>query len=249
MNNRSLLLLLAIAVLCTVAEVASAAVAHTDLAGVWIVSNRSTRGYADADLKPLKELPFTPWGAQQRAKADPAQDPSARCLTMFPRHMGWPYPLQIVQTPGQVVILFEADTTFRLIYTDGRKHNPNDDPAWMGHSIGRYEGDALIVDTVGVQEDAWLDGEGVPVSDEFHAVERIRRIESGRALEVVIKIEDPKVFVAPIYKRLVFNLKPDWSLMEYVCQEGNRDDVTHQRPGNPGSLTPSPGASVPAGGK
>jgi hypothetical protein len=249
MKDRSPMLLLAIVVLCTVAPIASAAAAHADVSGVWIVSNRSTRGYADATLKPLKELPFTLWGAQQRAKADPALDPSTRCLTMFPRHMGWPYPLQIVQTPRQLVILFEADTTFRLVYTDGRKHNPDDDPAWMGHSIGHYEGDTLIVDTVGVKDDAWLDGEGVPLSDEFHAVERIRRIEGGRTLEVVTKIEDPKVFVTPIYKRLVFNLTPDWSLMEYDCQEANRDDVTHQRPGNPGSLTPSPGTSLPAAEK
>jgi hypothetical protein len=155
---------------------------------------------------------------------------------MFPRHMGWPYPLQIVQTKAVTVILFEADTTYREVYTDGRKHKPEDDPAWMGHSIGRWEGDTLVVDTVGVKETAWLDGDGAPISDQFHVVERIRRIEGGRTLEDIIRIEDPKVFTTPVFKRIVYNLKPDWSLMEYVCQEGNRDDVTQQRPGNPGSL-------------
>jgi hypothetical protein len=235
---------IAVLIFASGGEVVHAA-GSADLSGVWVVSKRSSRGYLDAQMMPLTTLPFTEWGAQMRAKADPALDPSTKCLTMFPRHMGWPYPLQIVQTPKLTVVLFEADTTYREIYTDGRHHNPDDDPAWMGHSIGHWEGDTLVADTVGVKDAAWLDGEGVPVSDQLHVVERLRRIEGGRTLEDVVKIEDPKVFSAPVYKRIVYNLKPTWTLMEYVCQEGNRDDAFNQRPGNPGSLKVSPSDNRP----
>ena len=232
----------AAAALCIAGETA-AAPAHPDLSGVWVISKRSSHGYLDAAMQPLTTLPFTPDAAATRAKADPALDPSTKCLTMFPRHMGWPYPLQVVQTPALTVILFEADTTYREIYTDGRKHDPDADQAWMGHSIGHWEGDTLVVDTVGVKDAAWLDADGVPISDQLHVVERMRRIEDGKTLEDVLQIEDPKVFTKPIYKRIVYNLKPGWSLMEYVCEEGNRDDAFNQKPGNPGSLqapTPTP---------
>jgi hypothetical protein len=240
--KRPVLLLAIVAALCGAGGVA---LAQPDLSGVWVISKRSSQGYLDAALQPLKTLPYTPSGADLRAKATPGQDPSAQCLHMFPRLMGWPYPIQVVQTPNLTVVLFEADATYREIYTDGRSHNPDDDQTWMGHSIGHWEGDTLVVDTVGVKDAAWLDGEGTPLSDQLHVVERIRRIEGGRTLEDDMMIEDPKVFTAPIYKRIVYNLKPTWNLMEYVCEEGNRDNVYAQKPGNPGSL-PTPPAKSPA---
>jgi hypothetical protein len=210
-----------------------------------VISNRSTRGYLDSAGRPLPALPLTSWGAAQRAKADPTLDPSARCLTMFPRLMSWPYPIQVVQTPRLVVILFEADTTFREIYTDDRPLDPDDDPAWLGHSKGRWEGDTLVVETRGVTDQAWLEAEGVPISDQLRVSERFRLFDRGRSLEDLMTIEDPKVLAAPVSKRLVYNLKPDWRLKEYVCEEGNRDDVGHPRPGNPGSLRPPATAPQP----
>ncbi len=228
---------------------AKAADRHPDLSGVWIISKRSTPGYADAGLKPLTSLPYTAWGKAQRAKAQPSIDPAARCLTMFPRIMGWPYPIQIVQTPKTTLVLFEADTTFREIYTDGRKLDADDDPAWMGHSVGRWDGDVFVVDTAGVKEDAWLDADGAPISDAQHVVERFRLMDGGKSLEDVMTVTDPKAFTQPVVKRYVYNLKPAWSLKEYVCEEGNRDDVSHPRPGAPGSLSaapaPTPGKEGP----
>ena len=214
-----------------------------DLSGVWVISKRATHGYLDSAGHPLEALPLTPWGAAQRARADPALDPSARCLTMFPRLMSWPYPIQVVQTPGLVVILFEADTTFREIYTDGRPLDPDDDPAWLGHSKGRWDGDTLVVETQGVNDQAWLDADGVPISDQLHVTERFRLFDGGRSLEDLMTIEDPKVLAAPVSKRLVYNLKPQWRLKEYLCEEGNRDDASHPKPGNPGSLS-LPGATA-----
>ncbi len=218
---------------------AAAASPRPDLSGVWVISNRSTRGYLDSAGRPLQALPLTPSAAAMRAKADPALDPSARCLTMFPRLMSWPYPIQVVQTGKLVVILFEADTTYRAIYVDGRPPDPDDDPAWLGHSAGRWQGDTLVVETRGVKDEAWLDADGVPVSDALHVTERFRLFDGGRSLEDLMTIEDPKVLAAPVSRRLVYNLKPAWRLKEYVCEEGNRDDADHPRPGNPGSLKPA----------
>jgi hypothetical protein len=219
---------------------------HPDLSGVWVISKRSSAPYTDDAGQPLKTLPLTPWGASQRAKAAPALDPSTRCLNMFPRIMSWPYPIQVVETEKSTVILFEADTTFRQIYTDGRVLNPDDDPAWMGRSVGRWDGDTLIVDTRGVKSDAWLDADGTPLSEDLHVTERVRLFDNGKSLEDQMTIEDPKVFTTPVHRRLVYNLKPDWSLMEYVCEEGNRDDAAHPKPGAPGSLTlPGAGGSKP----
>ena len=219
---------------------------HPDLSGVWIISKRSSPGYLDVTGRALDAAPYTAWARDRRAKAEPSADPAARCLTMFPRIMGWPYPIQILQAAKTTVILFEADTTFRQVYTDGRKLDPGDDPAWMGHSVGRWDGDVLIVDTEGVKEDAWLDADGAPISDAQHITERFRLMDGGRSLEDVMTITDPKVFTQPVVKRFVFNLKPDWALKEYVCEEGNRDDVTRPRPGAPGSLSTGPQTSTPA---
>jgi len=91
-----------------------------------------------------------------------------------------------------------------------------------------------------VTEDAWLEADGAPVSDQLHVTERYRLFDGGRSLEDLMTIEDPKVLAAPVSKRLVYNLKPDWRLKEYVCEEGNRDDVSRPKPGNPGSLKPQP---------
>jgi hypothetical protein len=219
---------------------ASAQAGPPDLSGVWIISKRSDKGYSDQSGHPLDQAPYTALALERRARAEPGQDPASQCLTMFPRIMGWPYPIQVVQTARSTVILFEADTTFRQIYTDGRKLDPEDDPVWMGHSVGRWEGDVLVVDTQGVNETAWLDAEGSPISDVQHVTERFRLFDGGRSLEDLMTITDPKVFTRPVVKRFVYNLKPGWSLKEYVCEEGNRDDVSRPRPGAPGSLSPGP---------
>jgi hypothetical protein len=117
-----------------------------DLQGLWVISNRSQRGYRDENLQPLQDY-LTPAAAKTRAAIDVALDPSARCMTMFPRQMGWPYPLQIVQTPAVTLILFEADQVFRQIHTDGRSWPGTDEQRWMGYSIGHWEGDTLVVQT------------------------------------------------------------------------------------------------------
>ncbi len=208
-----------------------------NLAGVLVISNRSERGMRGPDMKPLAAGSiFTDWAAQQRKVSDPALDPGAACLPNMPRHMGYPYPMQIVQDRGVVVILFEAERVFRIVYTDERPFPDDGDTPWLGNSIGHWEGATLVVETRNINPKAWLDGEGTPISEDIKITERIRKIDGGKSLEVVMKIEDPKVFKQPVFQRFVYNYKPDWELKEYLCNEGNRDDALRQVPGQEGAL-------------
>jgi len=211
--------------------------AGADLSGVLAISNLSQRGALDANLKPLAGgFPYTEWAASQRKAADPALDPSAACIPSMPRNMGFPYPIQIVQSRGLVVVLMEAERLFRLIYTDERPQPDDGDTPWLGDSVGHWEGDTLVVDTRHINPKAWLDGAGTPMSEDMVITERFRKIDGGKRLEIVMKLVDPKVFKQPVYQRLVYNYKPDWQLKEYLCSEGNRDDALAQKPGAEGSL-------------
>lgn len=219
---------------------AAAATGKPDFSGLWVVSNRSLRGHRDAALQPIKGEVYTAKAIAARKAAQPGRDPSAHCLPAMPRHMGGPYPIQIIQRPNMMALLFEYDNVFRIIYTDGRKPDP-DATGWMGRSIGHWEGDTLVVETTGVNEEAWLDGEGTPVSPRQKITERFTLADGGKTLEVVLKVDDPEVFLQPVYRKLVYNLKNEWEIKDYVCNEGNRDSTFHGA--NSGSLpapTPSP---------
>jgi hypothetical protein len=206
-----------------------------DLQGLWVISNRTLRGFRDEAMQPLTDY-LTPAAARTKATANVALDPSARCMTMFPRQMGWPYPLQIVQTKAVTLMLFEADQVFRQIHTDGSAHPDADEQRWLGHSIGHWEGDTLVVDTTNFNPNAWLEADGTPMTENTHITEQIRLADQGKTLEIVMKIEDPAVFTRPVYRKYLYNLRNDWDLMEYFCAEGNRDNVFDQKEGQQGSL-------------
>jgi hypothetical protein len=172
-------------------------------------------------------LPLTPWGAQVRAqrKADDNKDnPDALCepLGLTQLHMH-PQPRKIVQTPNEIVILYEANGNTRQIMTDGRKlPNNNPTPWWYGYSVGHWEGDTLVVETTGFRDDVWLDVEGSPLTGTGKMTERWRRVKFG-LMEIDITIEDPKAYTKPFTVRVNHQLMPDNSLMEFVCEE--RDAV------------------------
>jgi hypothetical protein len=127
-------------------------------------------------------------------------------------------PFQIFQIPGQVIMLFEFDHLFRIIYTDGRGHSTDMGPTWMGDSIGKWEGDTLVVDTIGFNDKTWLDWLGHPHSDQLHLVERIRRVDHN-TLRDDITFDDPKAYTKPWAGLAMFELKPDWRLEEMVCED------------------------------
>ncbi len=154
-------------------------------------------------------------------------DPTASCRPGgMPRIMTTPYPMEFVIEPGRVVILHEISSQVRRIYTDGRKHPAPDDldPTYMGHSIGHWEGDTLVVDTVGVKGDTVYDVSSAPHSDKVHEIERIRRI-SPTQIQDVMTIEDPVAFTKPWVVTRLYDLKPDWEIQEYICEDNNRNPI------------------------
>jgi hypothetical protein len=148
---------------------------------------------------------------------------SARCLPTGPLRLS---PLvKVVQTPALLLLIVEEETPgYRQVFLDGRGHPKQFNPAWYGHSIGRWEGEALVVDTVGFNDRGTLSPEGVPHSERMHMTERFRRPDLGH-LEVETVIEDPDVFATPWKMTRVATLAPGEEIMEFICNENNKDPV------------------------
>jgi hypothetical protein len=178
-----------------------------------------------------EEPPMTAWGEAQYKTAKssfgiPAyplaetNDPLYHTCTPpgLPRIYLHPFPMQIVQTPGEVILLFEYDSIRHQIFTDGRPHDTTLGPLWMGDSIGHWEGDTLVADTVNFNDKTWLDRIGHPHSDALHVVERFRRTKHER-LVVDITIEDTKAYTKPWTTHIEFLLRPKWTLEEQFCED------------------------------
>ena len=133
-----------------------------------------------------------------------------------------PAPYKIVQTPGLIVMLYERDTNFRQIYTDGRKLPEDPSPAWFGHSIARWDADTLVVDTAGFNDRGWLDARGHTHSDALRVTERFHRRDFGH-MDVEITLDDPRTYARPFTIRLNQLLLPETDLIEYFCSENERD--------------------------
>jgi len=195
-----------------------------DLSGMYQVAARYLADVA-ADLKP-GEVPFQPWAEtvfKQRADGSRGiDDPAAHCLPGMPKLNALPYPFKIVEIPGEVIILHEGFTIYRQIFTDGRPLPKDPVPAWLGYSIGRWEGDALVVETIGINGSTWMDNAGHPHSEELHLTERFRRRDFGH-LEIQMTFNDPKAYTKPWTITEQATYKPDDELLEYVCSENNKD--------------------------
>jgi hypothetical protein len=153
----------------------------------------------------------------------PEADASTRCLPHgMPRLMESPYPIEIVQTPGRITFLHEVGHNVRRIWLD-RPHPRNVLPTYLGHSVARWEGDTLVVDTLGLNDRTQIDDEGSSHSDQLHTVERYRKIEDGSKLELIMTVEDPVTLTQPYSYRRVFHWRPDVRPQEYVCEENNRN--------------------------
>jgi hypothetical protein len=193
-----------------------------DLSGIWRAPS-SPRYLTNLAADGI-EVSMQPWAEQlykERLASDGRDRPSAGCLphsvTDFDTHGT---PRKVIQTPDLLVMLFEAYHSYREIFTDGRSLPQVREPAWFGYSVGRWEGDTLVVDTVGVNEKTWLDDSGHPHSDELHIIERFRRIDFGH-IQVEITIDDPKAYLKPWTVSFGWELLPDTELLDWVC-ENNR---------------------------
>jgi len=202
------------------------AAATTDITGIW----DGMRGNYDFASFSKGDPPMTPWGQEQFNKAKPSQGPRGVSLKettdmvykCFPPGMPYIYlqifPMQIVQTPKEVIEIFEYDHNVRHIFIDGRKHPDDLTPTYNGHSIGHWEGDTLVVDTVGLNGKLWLDRLGHPESDQMHIVERIHRVDE-KTLQVDFTFDDAKSYPKPWTAMLRFRSRPDWDLMELICED------------------------------
>ncbi|MGZ5948034.1 MAG: hypothetical protein ACXWKV_15810 [Caulobacteraceae bacterium] len=153
----------------------------------------------------------------------PETDTSTQCFPHgMPRLMESPYPIEIVQTPGRVTFLHEVAHEVRRIYLD-QKHPANLKDTYLGHSVGHWEGDTLVVDTVGINDKSFIDDEGEAHSNKEHLIERYRKIDGGRQIEMTMTVEDPVTLERPYsYKRL-YEWRPDVRPAEYICEENNRN--------------------------
>ena len=192
--------------------------AHTpDLSGVWLVHEFQP----DASLG--AKLPMSSW-AEAKFKAANAEtnDPRLNCLPHgVPIFMFSVMPIEILQVPGRVLMHLEDDSLLREIYTDVQQHPKGLDLSYNGDSIGKWEGDTLVVDTVGLKGTTWLDHVGHPHSDALHVVERIRRVDHNTLVDD-FTFDDPKAYTKAWKVQQVYDLKPDWKIRENVCEENNK---------------------------
>lgn len=178
-----------------------------------------------ADAKP-GEVGLRPEAAQllkQRMTDQGKDNPTSKCLPAgIPMGDLLPIPRQFIQLRGSLVVLNEGANPHRIIYTDGRTHPVDPIPAWLGYSVGRWDGDTLVVDTRGFNDRTWLDASGHPRTESMQITERIRRRDFGHA-DVEVTINDPGAYTRPFSIRYSQTLRPEAPLLESVCAENERD--------------------------
>jgi hypothetical protein len=173
-------------------------------------------------------LPFQAWAAElhrKRVATNSMDNPDAHCLPIGVMQLHTHgQPRKMVQTPGLTVIMYEANSGLRQIFTDGRALPKDPEPWWYGYSVGKWQGDTLHVESTGFKDLGWLDVEGSPLTETGKIIENFRRPDFGH-LEIEVTIDDPKAYTKPwtvtVYQRIL----PDTELIEFVCGENERSDA------------------------
>jgi hypothetical protein len=214
---------------------------NPDLSGIWEAEdNRPCPRGGCADMKVGQEfvdigwsvkggLPYQPWAAEltkQRTAENRLHDPMSRCLPPgIVRLHTHALMRKIMQTPTLIAILNEQSVWYRQIMMDGRPLPVDPVPTWNGYSVGRWERDTLVVSSNGFRDDLWLDANGSPMTSSAHITERFRRPDFGH-LEIALTVDDPKAYTRPWTVTLKQTIVADSDLIDYVCQE-NEKDVPH----------------------
>ena len=209
-----------------------------DLSGLWVMQTRraANPNFPGCDAVSdefvniaagLKDgLPYQPWArdlVKARQSEQRVNDPMSRCVPIGPvRLHTWNGPRKLVQTPGLLIVMNEPESSFRQIFTDGRPLPQDPNPAWNGYSSGRWEGDALVVHTIGLRDRSWLDATGNPITDAARITERFHRPDFGH-LKVDITVDDPKAYTRPWTVTLTQVIKLDTDLLDYVCADNEKD--------------------------
>ena len=188
-----------------------------DLSGLWQrLSPKYDRNIA-ADLKPGDVQPWVEPLVQQRMEELGRGHMALQCLPWGPNASNSERRAKIVQTPGLIIMLDES-LTYRQIFLDGRALETNPNPSWMGYSVGRWDGDTLVVESNGYNDRTWLDRNGHPHSEALLLTERYRRRDFGH-MDIEVTLSDPKVYARPWTVALRAELIPDTELLESVCNE------------------------------
>jgi hypothetical protein len=201
-----------------------------DLTGPWVGGGSNGDIERDGGLKP-GELPLLPWAKQLRDTRKTENEPYTACLPMsVPRVNPYPWKFAMTYTGkglSHIYVLHETGDAgaHRVIYMDGRMHPPDPIPTWWGHSIGRWEGDTLVVDTVGYNDKFWFDSRGTPHTEQLHTIERFTRMNFGTLINE-FTLDDPGAFSRPVQLRFTAtHIRPDLDLMEFICLEDNQYGV------------------------
>jgi len=201
-----------------------AADGHPDLTGLWGPQPNFSFDISKA-VKPGTTLEPLPWAAKLTADRMSKDDPEANCLpTGVPRAA--PYPWKIIQTKDVIVFLFEGNIhSYRQIFMNRTTHPQDLNPSWYGDSIGRWDGDTLVIDSVGFNDRFWFDFAGRPHTEQLHTVERFRRPDLG-TLEEEVTVEDPGAYAKPFTLVAKMPMLAGQEIIEYICNENNKD-VSH----------------------
>ena len=202
-----------------------------DMTGPWFDGGSNGDIERDGGLKP-GELPLLPWAKELRDKRLSKDEPYTACLPMgVPRHNPYPWTFAMSYTSkglSHIYVLHETGDAgaHRVVYMDGRAHPADLLPTWWGHSIGRFEKDTLVIDTIGYNDKFWFDSRGTPHTEQLHTVERWTRINFGRMTNV-FTVDDPGAFSRPVTLNFLARhvrpgLKVGGELMEFICLEDNQ---------------------------
>jgi hypothetical protein len=190
-----------------------------DLSGIWQRVSLKYERNITADLKSGEIQPWAEALVKQRAEDLQKDHMSVQCLPWGPSYSNSARKAKIVQTPG-LVLMLDEDLTYRQIFLDGRALESDPNPSWMGYSVGRWEGDTLIVESFGFNDRTWLDRDGHPHSEALRTTERYRRRDFGH-MDIEITLNDPQVYKRPWTVSLSAVLNADTELMESVCNESH----------------------------
>ena len=194
-----------------------------DLSGVWERWNDHYYNNVGADLKPADVKPWAQALFERRLADFAVESMESQCRPLGPAALTDSDPVKFIQTPSVIVILLE-DLTYRQIHLDGRKLPEDPNPSWMGYSVGRWDGDTLVVETIGYTERVWLDYDGHPHTEGLRVTERYRRRDFGH-LDVEVTFDDPGAYERPWTVSVPMELYPDTELLEEVCE--NARPFTH----------------------
>ena len=199
-----------------------------DLTGPWMGGGSNADIEREGGLKP-GELPLLPWAKELRDKRKEGDEPYTACLPMsVPRVNPYPWKFAMSYTSKGLTYIYILHETgdagaHRVVYMDGRKHPDDLLPTWWGHSIGRYEENTLVIDTVGFNDKSWFDNKGHPHTEQLHTIERWTRVDEGH-MNVEVTMEDPGAYTKPFTVHFQARLTglPGDEIMEYICQENNQ---------------------------